>query len=211
VIELVEEFPFTIDPSSNSVHRIRSGTYTKDYSSTFMAPFKVRINEDALDGETPIKIRYKNVEKMFNIEIQDIRANFEIFVDDFELATNTITFEVLNLGDENIEAVTVEIPTQDGVKIYGANRENIGDLSSNEATTSDFRILTDKESIDIIIYYSDITNTRRSVEQTITLNLSNFNYPSDNKTSPLIWVLLVIVGIILFFFIKKRYKKNKKV
>ncbi len=210
-IELVEEFPFSIDPSSNSIYEIKSGTYTKDYNSAFMAPFKVRIDEDALNGETPIKIKYNNVERMFNVEIRDIRANFEIFVEDYDLATETISFEILNIGSEDIEAVTLEVPTQEMIQIYGATRENVGDLSSNEATTSDFKISSEKNKIDLIIHYSDITNTRRTIEQTINLNLGNFTLLSDKNNFSFLWILLIVILILGFIFYKKKCRKNKKV
>ena len=210
-VELLEEFPFTLDPSSSPIYNIQSGTYTRDYSSTFMAPFKVRVDEDALDGETPIKLKYQNLEKTFDIEIRDIRANFEIFVDDFDTATNTITFEILNTGSEDIEAVTIEIPNQNGIKVYGPNRENIGDLSSNEATTSEFKLLTKNDSLNLTVHYSDVTNTRRTVNQNIKLDLGNFDYPKEGKNNSNFWIIAAIIVIIAFFVARKKYRKNKKV
>ena len=103
----------------------------------------------------------------------------------------------------------VEIPSQDGLKIIGANKQNIGDLYSKEDATSNLRLETENNYIDLIIHYSDLTNTRRSVEKRVEFNKENFSY-SETKEKNNLWVILVIVVLGSFIFYKYRRNKKKK-
>ena len=117
-----EGYPFYLDPNVQNPITINSGTYQKDYSSSSQVPYKLRIDENALDGENMLDIYYStsrasNIMKEFNITVQDTRADFEVYVKDYDKSTNTITFEILNIGENDIEALTVKIPKQDHIEI----------------------------------------------------------------------------------------------
>lgn len=212
---IVENFPFILDPSSQSSYTIKSGTFTKDYQSYFMAPFTLKINEDANDGLNKLEIKYQTINsdltsyilKSFNLEVKDVKADFDIFVRDYNLQTNQMIFEILNIANSDIRAVMVEIPSQEGLEIIGTNKQNIGDLYSKEDATANLKLKTEKEYIDLIIHYSDLTNTRRSVEKRVEFKKENFSY-SDVKESNNSWIIFVI--LILGGFIFYKYRKNKK-
>ena len=109
-----------------------------------LLPYKLRIDENALDGENPIEVYYSNKNcfkwliKEFDITVQDTRADFEVYVKDYDYITKELTFEILNIAETDVEALTIEIPKQDNIDIKGANRIVVGDLDSNEYTTADF-------------------------------------------------------------------------
>ena len=125
-IELIEKYPISFDGGEETVYTINSGTYTKDFQNFLMAPFKIRVDENALDGANPVEVRYSYnklgvtgaVEsKEVDLEVEDVRADFEVFVKDYDYASNEITLDILNIGGNDIEALTVEIPEQEGVVV----------------------------------------------------------------------------------------------
>ena len=176
---LEENFPFTFDPSSERVYTMKAGTYNmQDYKTYFQAPFKVRVNEQALDGENLINFKYKSstqpsgtyLTKQFKIQVKDLKADFEIFVKNYDFSTNTATFQVLNIGKEDISAVTVEIPKQTNVTVKGANKNILGDLNANEDTTADFEMTSNSSNINLIVYYTDLTGERRLIEKVVSFD-----------------------------------------
>ena len=216
VFEVLNEYPFSVLPSSESLYKIQSGTYTKDYSSHKTIPVDFKVDQNALNGENPLEIRYKisgqdaYLSKKFDISIEDVRADFEIFVSDYSYTTKEIKFEVLNIGESDIEAVTIEIPKQEGIKVYGANRENIGDLSSNEDTSADFKIDVTKDTIDLNILYSDSIQVRRTANKEIVFDENLFELSETEESTPTwYWIVLVLVIVVIIYFYRKRKKKKK--
>ncbi len=210
VLELIEKYPFTIDPSSKKSYTFPSNIYARDYSNVLMAPFTIRVDKEALDSESPIEIKYGNIIKTFYINVDDVRSKFEVFVADYDIVSKQIVFEIQNIGKSDSNAVTIEIPSQDGVDIYGANKQNIGSLSSNDDTRSDFKIYTQNNIIKMNIYYSDSTNTRRVYEENIDFNIDNFYHPDENKFSfSSLIIPLILVSITVIFFVRRRSKYKK--
>lgn len=217
--KLIEKFPFTLDPSSEKEYFLRSGTYSKDYNSFYMARFKVRVDEDALDGENPLEIQYipeksafnSFYTKSFDIEVKDVRADFEIFLKDYDSLTNKFTFEILNIGNTNIEAVTIEIQDQESVQLLGSGKEIIGDLSSNEDTSFDMSFISSSDEVRLVIHYSDSINKRRTIEKIVKFNKNNFASSSSN-TSGTFWVwfiIIILIGVVGYFLYKKKRKNTK--
>ena len=213
--EVKENFPFTIDPETENPLKINSGTYLRKYSSYYLAPYKIRIDEEALEGNTPIEVLYssssagaKKIQE-FNIYVEDTKADFEVFVKDYNANTKTLTLEILNIEDVDIEALTIEIPKQENIEIKGANRVIVGDLDSNEYTTAEFEANVNDGSIDLIINYTDSINTRRGIEKTITFDSSYFNgLTRDQKSQPIL--LYVIISAVVCFFVWRWWNKRQK-
>lgn len=168
-ITLNQEFPFTLDPGVQSSYST-STFYQRDYRSILVAPFKVRVDREALDGANPIEVAVgysksgmKTVllEK-FNVEIEDKRADFELYVKNYDTLTNTLTLEVLNVGKADIKSLTLKIPDQENISIKGSNTNLLGDLDSNDYTTADFEATSSGGKVNIEITYTDEINVRRS-------------------------------------------------
>jgi hypothetical protein len=217
--QVKEEFPFTVDPSNENPIQLRSGTYSRKYSSFYIAPFKLRVSENSLDGDNPIEVAYTmgtspaEILKEFSIEIEDSRADFEIYIKDYDYNTQTITFEILNIEDVDVQALTLEIPKQDNILIKGANREVVGDLDSNEYTTSDFEATPKDGEIQVKLIYTDSVNVRRELNKTVTFDSSYFTArKADEKKKPywLFGLLIIVVIWIVWRRIKKAKIKKKK-
>ncbi len=217
--EVKEDFPFSLDPSSENPVTIRSGTYERKYSSFFIAPYKIRVNEDALDGDMPLEVSFSSsvgakIEKLksFNINVDDSRADFEIFVKNYDSTTNIMTLEVLNIGENDIEALTIEIPKQEHIEIKGPNRNIVGDLDSNEYTTADFEAISGGGNIGLNLFYTDIINVRRNVTEILVFDPEYFEgRTGSQKTS--IWtyiIILLIVGGAGYWWYRRRKKNHAK-
>ena len=213
--ELLEKYPIVFDPNQQATYMVTAGAYRKDYSSFLVAPYRVRIDEDALDGDNPIEVQYQYGSnagfetKTFNLNIEDVKADFEIFVKDYDLTMQTITFEILNIGKSDIEALTLEIPKQDNIQILGSKTNIIGDLDSNEYTSADFSATATQGKIIIKISYTDSINTRRTITKEVEFEPEYFksiNKESKSWTSYIIYII-IIAGVVYYFY--RRHKKKK--
>jgi hypothetical protein len=211
---LLEQYPIEFDAFSDPTHVIKGDTYINKFDSFYLATYKVRVSKDALDGSIPLEIIYKFegsdsiVAKDFDLEIKDISADFEIFVYDY--LNNRLSFEILNTGKADVNSLIFEIPSQEGIKIIGSNKQIVGDLDSNEYTSTDFNVQSmNLEELKVIIHYTDKIGVRRTLEKTVSYNSSYFEGRDENKRS-IPWVWIIIIAIIAWYCYR-RYKKNKKV
>lgn len=211
--QVKEEFPFTIKPETKNPLEVRSGTYSRKFSSFYIAPYEILVDKNAVDGDHTIQISYTTdeVEKLkeFNINVEDTQVDFEIYVKDYDPMTKTLTFEMLNIGDNDIEALTLEISKQENIAIKGANRKVIGDLDSNEYTTAEFEATPSDGKIEIKIIYTDVINVRREITKEVIYDSSYFVERNGEKKSQPIWVY-VLAGVVIAWIIYSRVKKAKR-
>lgn len=209
-----EEFPFSLDPGVQNPINIRSGTYSRSYSSFYIAPYQIRVSPDALEGDNPIEVSYTlggsaEVLKEFDINIKDSRADFEVYVKDYDPLTHELTLEILNIEDVDVQALTVEIPKQDGIVVKGANRKVVGDLDSNEYTTTDFEATPMEGEVTLKIIYTDSINVRREINKTLTFDSSYYTDRNGSSKKKPIWLYVIIV-LIIVWFIWRQYKKAQR-
>lgn len=214
---LIENYPIVFNPGETGIRTFKKVDYVKDYESTIQIPFEIRIDDDALDGENSIDVKIKNsgdatIEKSLDIEVKDARVDFEAYVTDYDYATRELTLEVLNIGDSDIEALSVEIPKQDNIKIKGSNRIVVGDLDSNEYTSADFEAVPQDGEFTINLIYSDSVNIRRTVEKTLTFDSSYFtNRVADEpqKMGAGGYIVIILILLLLVYIIYRKIKKAK--
>lgn len=212
--EIKENYPFSLDPGMTNRIKINAGTYSRSYRSFYLATYKLRIDENSLEGNNPIEVAYSSnngVEFLeeFNIYIEDTRADFEVHIEDYDYSTRTLTFEILNTADVDIEALTIEIPKQENITIKGANKKVIGDLDSNEYTTADFEAIPKNGEIELNIIYTDSINVRRELTKRVVFDSSYFKGRSTgNRSFPWFWIIVVLAVVAWFFW--KRHKKHKE-
>ena len=215
--ELLDKYPISFDPTDEPKIIFQSGIYKKDYSSFLTAPYKVRVDANALNGDNPIEVQYKKGSNLvyetqqFMLNVQDPRVDFEVHVKDYDYTTNTITFEILNIGKNDVEAITIEVPKQNNIIVKGSNRNIIGDLDSNEYTTAEFEATPINGIIKINIIYTDNINVRRIVESEVLFDSSYFQgRKADEKTNSYnIYYLIGAVILILIFFAYRNRKKKR--
>ena len=220
--ELLEQYPIIFDPDQKRIYEIEAGTFSKDFSSFLIAPYKVRVDEDALNGANPLEVKYQYdyrstanefyQTKQFNLEVQDVKADFEIYVKDYSYATNELTLEVLNIEESDVEALTLKIPKQDNIIIKGPNRLVVGDLDSNEYTTADFEATLKDGQFIVNLIYSDAINIRREMTKTINFDSSYFiDKKADQKTISLTtYIILGTIILLIIYFSYKKFAKKKR-
>ncbi|MBT7238084.1 hypothetical protein HN865_04480 [Candidatus Woesearchaeota archaeon] len=222
IVELVLEYPFFLD-SGSSVKVMEANTYAgSGFNSNWNIPYKIRIDPDALEGTYEIELRYRErdnlglgnyISKKFEIELEDGRTDFEVYVGDHVIKDKSLVFEILNIGNQDIEALTVEIPKQENIVVKGANRNIVGDLDSNEYTTTDFEAIPAGGDINLILHYTDSTNKRRTIEKLVyydpTYFIDSMGNVTADKTGTYV-AIIVIVAAAGFFIYKRKNKNNKK-
>ncbi len=218
--ELLEKYPISFNPGEDTKQTIKGGTYTKDHSSFFMAPYTVRVDENALDGDNTIEVGFSDSEsapntfqtKQFNLNVENVKALFEIFVKDYQSATREITFQILNIEENDIYSLTMEIPKQENIEVKGSNRNIVGDLDSNDYTTTSFEATPKDGEITLNLIYTDEINERRIISQKVNFDSSYFEgrITDQKKTSwtqIILWILIVVgFGV----YVYKRQKNKKK-
>lgn len=213
---LLQDYPIEFNPGESGLRTFNKIDYIKDYESNLLIPYEVRINEDALDGANPVEVRVQSknsapLSKTFDVEIEDSRADFEVYITNYDYTTKELTIEVLNIEDSDIEALTIEIPKQEGILVKGPNRIVVGDLDSNEYTSADFEAILEDGEIKLNLIYSDSINVRRAIEKTVIFDSSYFTERvADQKTVGLgTYILWGAVILLVIYFIYRKRKKAK--
>jgi hypothetical protein len=219
--QLVPQYPISFDPNVSSEVNFNGGTFVNDYSSNLLVPFKVRVDENAIDGDNPIEIRYSNggssinsssITTPFNLNVKDVKTTFEAYVKNFDPSTNIMTVQVLNSGKSGIDALTIEIPQQESIVVKGSNKNIVGSLDASEYTTADFEIVpANKTTIFLNLYYTDKIGVRRQTNTTVSFDPTAFSGLKSQQTSSSTWIYIVaIIVLIIIYIFYKRYKKNQK-
>ncbi|MFH1290501.1 MAG: hypothetical protein ABIH92_03770 [Nanoarchaeota archaeon] len=220
--ELVEEFPFSLDPGKESTVEILGGTYIRNYESFLLVPYDLRVDEDALDGDNTIEaiLRFEKGDgrvvsqiEQFDINVEGINIDFEISVKDFDSTTNTLTFEILNVGENDVEALTMEILKQDNIVVKGPNRNIVGDLDANEDSTAKFEALPYGGEVEVRILYTDSLYERRTMTKSVVYDSSYFTNRKADEVQPrstyfyLFWGLAILW---ILLWIRRRWKRKKE-
>jgi len=215
--ELLPDYPIEFNPGENGARIFKKIDFVKDYETNLLIPYEVRIDKDSLDGSTPIEVRIQSKgdaasTKTFNIEIDDVRAEFEIYVKDYSYETNEVTLEVLNIEKSDIEALTIEIPKQDNIQVKGSNRMVVGDLDSNEYTTADFEASVKDGEFKVNLIYSDTINTRRTMEKMVSFDSSYFtDRKADEKTTgTTTYIFYAVIVLLVGWWVIRKFTKKKK-
>ena len=221
--ELVESYPFSLDASESPIKRVIGGVYAQDFESFLLAPYKMRVDENAVDGENKVKVKYEGSgvssgEKNFNITVDDVRTDFELSIKNYDFATEIMTFEILNIGEHDVEALTVEIPQQEGVGVKGGDRNILGSLDSNEDTTFTYEVRADDGNINLVVYYTDEIGVRRRLDESVVYDSSYFSGRRGELNEPRPLSFYVAVGLVLLLVLlwargklKKRKEKLKNI
>lgn len=218
--QLLEKYPISFDPKETQKVTIQAGTFVKDHSSILMVPYEVRVDEEALDGDNPIEVSFSydgeegraTLSETFNLNIKDVRADFEIFVKDYEPSTNTMTIEILNIADTDVEAVSLIIPQQDTITIKGPRKSIVGDIDSNEYTNTDYESTISGDQFEVKVSYTDEAGIRRETTEYVEFEKELFQDRATDQEGTSTWTYIILVLIVggIGYWIYKRRKKKKK-
>ncbi|MBI5392247.1 hypothetical protein HZA96_00110 [Candidatus Woesearchaeota archaeon] len=125
-----------------------------------------------------------------------------------QVTEGKITLNLINKGLNDIKFVTVAlIPTEEYDSLSASNIIYVGNIDSDDFETADFKIktknITDKITIKAKIEYKDAFNALHESQESILLSLQE---PPQKKNGTLTKIIigLVILGIIIYFVMRKK-------
>lgn len=220
--ELQEGFPFSFDPNEVRTYEFLGSVYARNFKSSATLPYKLRVDRDAIDGDNEIEgiLRYvasdgsvvSTIEK-FNINVKGVKVDFEISVREFDVKTNTLTFEILNIGEDDVVALTIDVPKQENAVVKGANRNIIGDLDANDDTTFKFEMAPKDGEITLGISYTDSIKERRHMEKKVYYDSSYFTgrkADEAQKQSAYYYLFWLLILLIIAWWLKGWWKRRKR-
>ena len=214
-VKLIQDFPFVLEPGSNPLVQIIAGTYVKDYQSFLLTPYELIVDKDAVEGTNTLSLELTGstgaITQDFDVEVLDSRTDFEVSIRDYDKSSKTLTFQILNSGEHDVEALTIDIPKQDTLAIKGSPRKIVGSLDANDDTTFSFEGIPSDGDIDLIITYTDEISERRTLEKVVSFDSDYYNGRGEEKArTGWFYVTLILVLGILFYWYKKRKQKKKE-
>jgi len=215
--ELNQDYPFSLNAGEQNPIFINSGSYILDYQNYATIPYKIRVDDRALDGDNLISAYISNgvgdvkLYQAFNLSVKDTKADFELGVSDYSYASKKLSLSILNTGKNDAEAFAIEIPAQDGVEVIGSNRVVIGTVASTQEEIASFEInISKSQNIKVNILYNDKNNVRRSLEKTFYFDSGLFKgtIPTSGGWS-LMNTFISLVAILVIVFFAYRYWKRR--
>lgn len=228
-VKLIPEYPFSLDPNENAVKELGMIHGLQTGNNAFLVRYKVRVDEDAIDGSSEIKLRYSYGsgrvynEKEFDIDITNPRTEFEVIVQDSTASSTTLA--IANIGGNTAESVIVSIPEQEGFIVTGTSASIIGNLDAGDYTLASYQIRqtnarSAEENLVVEISYTDLLDIRRTVQKEVSFVTSNnaesvaqkyqTNSPQAGISSGLAYIIVGIVGIVVIVVIIKFRQRKKR-
>ena len=196
--ELLEEFPFSLDPNENATRDIGA----LDPLGFAIFDFKVRVSESAVDGENELKIRCDKdkiddgsyITNTFDINVDSVSPKFVIgsvaSVPEKirnDLKEVKLEVEIQNVGEGDGKLVNTELNLPKGFKATRSysNSDSLGNIPKDATRTAVFFIDT-KENLrsgtykaNLTISYKDDNNNQNAYkEENLILNLRVTESPS---------------------------------
>lgn len=220
-VELLNNYPISFDSGTKNSVVLKSGAYVSDYENYALIPLKVKIDENALDDEYELDIRYaanyKGVGSTFltkkiNLAVEDANTVFELSVKDYDYVKRVLTFEIVNVGDQDVEALTVDVERQDNFVSKGTTRAIIGGLDSNDDTSFSFIGIPKSGDVSLKISYNDMLNVRRYTVERANFDESLFIDKSlaTQKPNYGIYIVVIVVIVIIVLVVRSSIRKRRK-
>ncbi len=218
IFKVIQSYPFTLDPGVSDSTIFRSGIYAPTYSSAVTIPFTMRVDSQALDENYTLTVQYGPVNSQFlvstdfNITVEDVRVDFDLFVQDYNPATHIATIDVLNTGTNNIEALTAEVQPGHNLAIKGSTKSVIGALDASQDATFTIEIAPQASEIPFTLAYTDEDGTRRTSTHVVSFEPSYFTdrqADASGGMSGTVLVVILVIVIIIGYFIWRRFSRRR--
>jgi hypothetical protein len=187
-VELVPKYPFSFDPSDQGLRDVSSMDGWQVDEEGVVLEFKLRIDEDAVEGAENITIRYKVdqspwIGQKFEIQIRTIDA----FLDIDSITTvpsrvqpgafTDLNINVRNLADSRLKDLRfrLDFNNLDIAPAASSNEKTITSIPAKGTATVKFQIVVDSDAesrvykIPLNIEYYDEVGTKYSRNHTIGL------------------------------------------
>jgi len=177
------------------------------YKPGIIVEYVNRVGEERIDsGEIGLVV--KAAPKIFaKVESSEIHSKNKI-------GEVSITFVNNDVAD--LKFLTIELLESEDYKIINSDKEYVGDLDSDDFESIDFRLSVkskkDKITLPLKITYTDALNNKKSenIETTLNIYTAKELGISSGSNSTAIISVLILAGILFYFYRKYRKKKKAK-
>ena len=199
-VQLKTEYPFSLDPNDKPIQSIAGNLNTQDYKTTWNIPYKVRVADDALEGDYDLKLLYhmgesenfetNSVQQEFNLTVVDAQTDFATVVQ--ESSAGQVSIGVVNTGKNTANSVIVSLPPQETFRVSGTSQQIVGNLAAGDYTLVSFSVASrtsrnvtrtdsgmmgttmmgESKPLKIQIDYTDGIGKRRSVLKEVDFSLT---------------------------------------
>ena len=154
--ELVPEYPFSFDGSDSAIKTLNDWIGTSDDKEYYTLYYKLKVDEDALEGTYELKLYQTSAntpnkkEIKFDVRVEEKKSPELIvgkvittpskLIADYDEAL--IKVEIVNVGDETAEQVIVDmVLPQDFEESFGySTRVNLGSIEAGESKYAEFYV-----------------------------------------------------------------------
>jgi hypothetical protein len=147
-VKLTQEYPFSLDSGDSGIQSISDATYSQGYKNVWNVPYKLRVAQDALEGDYLLKLYYylgtdgsfdtNHLEKDFNITITDVQTDFAVVVQDS--SGTQVSLGIVNTGKNTANSLVVGIPQQESFRATGTSQQIVGNLAAGDYTIVSFAV-----------------------------------------------------------------------
>jgi len=188
-IRFKDSYPFSLDPTEQGEIIISK----LEARSAVTKRFKVRVDEQAKEGDNSILFEYKDCasclwkEKSMSVTVVEAQTNFDVVLQ--EITTEGVFIAIANIGKNPANAITVSIPEQEDFKTDLTSAAIVGNLESGDYTITSFKVspkqrgATEKMELSVQIDYTDPFGTRRTAIKQVSLNPATLSGLSTNTGS----------------------------
>ena len=143
--QLVPTYPFSLD-SDSGMKTLSGSSWTPSGSNVWNIPYTIRVDKDALDGNSEIDVKYGSgntgydsfITEKFNITVKDSRTAFDAVIQ--QISGSQVSIAIANTGKYAANAMVVRVPDQDSFVATGTNGQMVGNLNSGDYTIVSFSL-----------------------------------------------------------------------
>jgi len=223
-LNLLLGYPFSLD-EQDSLQLLGGSTWqalVDADNSAWTVPYKIRVDKDALDGNTQIQVQYSGLSqggfstKKMNIAVEDVRTNFDAVLQD--VSGSEVSIAIANTGKNVANSIIVRVPKQENFIVTGSDGQMVGNLESGDYSIVSFSISptyqrnvnmsrqqNQSNALKFDVYYTDSIGERRTVNLELPVPMSMYganstsftgrNYPVKSSWS--IWYTMGIAAAVI--------------
>lgn len=195
VLTLIPSYPFSLDPSINATQELGTIRGSQSNDNLYLVKYKVRVDKDAIEGESEINLGYTynskiSQTKTFNISVNNSQTDFDV-INQGSTSTSSGTstsLAIANIGANDAQAVIMKIPEQKNFKVIGPSSNIVGNLNGGDYTVMTFQIVPAnnanisatrtnisaaiESNLTVEISYTDTLGIRRTVQKDVQIGFS---------------------------------------
>jgi hypothetical protein len=159
-VEIMPEYPFSLDSGMNAVKNVGTIQSRQSGDVGVIVKYRLRVNENAVEGENELKIRYKvegyswvqPEEFIIDIQTHDAILSVDSVITDKKTlepgSSNIVKIKLSNKADSVLKDVKarLELDSTNFVPLGSTNEKSIYQILARESYEFDFELLVNPEA-----------------------------------------------------------------